>query len=164
MRIEDIAPLLPYVSVLEVLSTEVATFRLAGTALCEAMGIEMTGLNYFDFTTLEERGLRSARVNRLVGQPAGSYFVLPIPFRSGRLVPTEFLSLPVRPNDPAAPMQLFALTKPMEDLHLEGPVAASNQIPVAESFQFIDIGAGVPDSGLDLANRPPASLLLEKMG
>ena len=49
VRIEDISKLLHLVSIVEVISPEIATFRLAGTALCQAMGIELTGLNYFDF-------------------------------------------------------------------------------------------------------------------
>ncbi|MBT3534273.1 MAG: PAS domain-containing protein [Rhodospirillaceae bacterium] len=164
VQIEDIANLLHLVSVIEVKSPEVATFRLAGTALCDAMGIELTGLNYFDFTTPEERGPRSARTCHLVNRPAGSHFVFPIVYRSGRLVPTEVLSFPVLPEDSSAPPQLFALSMSMEETRLEGTVAETDQLPLPEGFQFVDIGAGVPDADLGLASRPPAEMRLELVG
>ena len=42
VHIEDIANLLHLVSVIEIVSPHEANFRLAGTALCQAMGIELT--------------------------------------------------------------------------------------------------------------------------
>ncbi|MDE0945049.1 MAG: PAS domain-containing protein [Alphaproteobacteria bacterium] len=158
IRIEEISKLLHLVSVIEVISTDMAKFRLAGTALCEAMGIELTGLNYFDFTTVEERGPRVARTCQLVSQPCGSHFLFPIMYRSGRVVPTEVVSFPVLPDEPDAPPQLFALSMALEEMRLEGPAAQPRQLPLAEGFQFIDIGAGIPDDALDLGEREVAKL------
>ena len=43
-----------------------------------------------------------------------------------------------------------------------GAVAEPNRLPLVDGFQFVDIGAGVPDPGLDLAGRPSASFVLQK--
>ena len=143
---------------IEIVSPNEANFRLAGTALCQAMGIELTSLNYFDFTTPEEREARAVRTCKLVDHPCGSHFLFPILYRTGRTVPTEILTFPVWPDNPDAPRQLFAISMPMEDVHLEGPTEESDQLPLPEGFQFIDIGAGVPDPGLGLDDRQPAEL------
>jgi len=156
IHIEDIAKLLHLVSVIEIVSQDEARFRIAGTALCQSLNIELTGLNYFDFTTPEERGPRTARTHQLVDQPCGSHFVFPILYGTGRTVPTEILTFPVWPDDHSAPRQLFAIAMPLEDVRLEGPAETPDQLPLPEGFQFIDIGAGVPDDSLALNDRPPA--------
>ncbi|MDA1098839.1 MAG: PAS domain-containing protein [Proteobacteria bacterium] len=154
VRIEDIPKLLPQISVLEIISPERAEFRLAGTALCAAMGIELTGLNYFDLTAPETRPRRVARTRRIVLHPCGAHVLYPIVHRSGRTVLTEVLSLPVWPNEPAAPLQIFAISVPMEDMRLEEPAAEPKQLPRGEGFHFIDIGAGVPDADLNPTAQP----------
>ncbi len=158
VRLEEIRKLLPLVSVIEVISPEVAKFRLAGTALRDAMGIELTGLNYFDLTKPETRARRVARTQQIVTHPCGGHVLYPILYASGRTVLTEVFSLPVWPNDPSAPPQIFAISVSMEDMRLAGPVAEPNQLPQGEGFQFVDIGAGAPNANLNLAERPPAIL------
>ncbi len=162
VRIEDIARQLHLVSVVEVVSPEAAIFRLAGTALCNAMGIELTGLNYFDFATPEERGPRIARTLKVVEQPCGSHFVFPIAYSSGRTVRSEVLSFPVQPDDPSAPPQVFGIATALEETTLDRPIAEPNILPLPEGYQFVDIGAGVPGTDSNLADRPPASLLLKQ--
>ncbi len=162
VRIEDIARQLHLVSVIEVISPDIAKFRLAGTALCQAMGVELTGLNYFDFTTPEERGPRIARTLKLVEQPCGSHFVFPIAYSSGRTVQSEIVSLPVQPDDSSAPPQIFGIATALEETTLDRPVAQPRQLPLPEGFQFVDIGAGVPAPDSNLAERPAASLLLKQ--
>ena len=83
VHIEDIARELHQVSVIELISLEIARFRLGNTTLSKAMDIALTGLNYFDLTTPEERGPRVARTLNLVAQPCGSQFIFPIAYSSG---------------------------------------------------------------------------------
>ncbi len=162
VRIAEIVKLLPYVSVLEIISPEVANFRLFGTTLCDALGVDLTGLNYFDMTEPEKRDLRIQRTCQISTHPCGSHFLHAIAYKSGRAVPNEVLSLPVWPNDPSMGRQSFAISIAMEDMRMVGTAAEPNRLPVSESFQFVDIGAGVPDAGLNLADRPPATLNIER--
>ena len=163
-RIEEISKLLPLVSIVELISTELAIFRLAGTALCDAMGVELTGLNYFDLTRPETRARRVARTCQFVAHPCGGQVLYPIAYSSGRRVTTQVLSLPIRSNDPSAPPQIFAISVPLEDMRLAGPAVESNQLPMGEDFHFIDIGAGVPDASLNLADQPPATSFAKRAG
>ncbi|NQV60402.1 MAG: PAS domain-containing protein, partial [Alphaproteobacteria bacterium] len=158
VRIPEIVRLLPFVSVLEIISPEVANFRLFGTALYDALGVDLTGLNYFDMTKPEKRDLRIQRTCQLSAHPCGSHYLHSIAYKSGRTVPTEVLSLPVRPNDPSSGPQQFSIAIPMEDIRMAGTAVEPKRLPVSESFQFVDIGAGVPDASLNLANRPPATI------
>ena len=158
VRIDDIQKELPHVSVAEVISPDLCKFCVAGTALCEAVGIELTGLDYFDFTTPEARPLRLARTSHMAGMPCGCHFVFPFLYRSGKVVPTEVLSLPVLPNDLSAPRQIFTIAISKEQTRLMGPHDNPLQFPEAEGFRFIDVGAGVPDDHLNLSVRAAATL------
>ena len=164
VRIEDISKLLPLVSVLEITSPETAIFRLAGTALSQALGFELTGHNYFDMTAPETRALRVARSLQLGLQPCGSHFVHPIVYQSGRTVHSEVVSLPVWPDDPDDPPQYFAVSMSVDEMRMDGTAAERDQLPIGEGYQFIDIGAGVPDPGLNLTDRPPATMLPKTPG
>ncbi len=157
VRIDDIQKELPHVSVVEVISADLCKFCVAGTALCEAVGMELTGENYYDFTAPEARPLRVARTSHMAGMPCGCHFVFPILYRSGKVVPTEVLSLPVLPNDLSAPRQIFTIAIPMEQTRLMGPHDNPLQFPEAEGFRFIDVGAGVPDDHLNLSERAAAT-------
>ncbi|MFP6774168.1 MAG: PAS domain-containing protein [Alphaproteobacteria bacterium] len=159
VRIDDIQRELPYVSVVEVISEDMCKFRIAGTALCEAVGIELTGKNYYDFTTPEARQLRVVRTKQIAGLPCGCHFVFPILYRSGEIIPTEVLSLPVLPDNPDAAPQIFTIAMPMKQTHLMDPHDTPLKMPEAEGFHFIDVGAGVPDDHLKLFERPAATLL-----
>ena len=159
VRIEEISKLLPLVSLVELISPDLARVRLAGTALCEAMGVELSGLNYFEMTEPEDRALRVARTMPLSEHPCASHYMHPLAYQSGRTIPTEGLSLPVLPDDSSAPPQFFAIWCALEDMHLEGTTVEPNKVPMAEGFQFVDIGAGIPDPGLNLTDRPPATFL-----
>ncbi|MBL6953112.1 MAG: PAS domain-containing protein [Alphaproteobacteria bacterium] len=158
VRIAEIVGLLPFISVLEIISPEAANFRLFGTTLCDTLGVDPTGLNYFDMTTPEKRDLRIQRTCQMSAHPCGSHFLYSIAYKSGRSVPTEVLSFPVWPNDPSSGRQIFSISIALEDMRMVGTAVAPNRLPVSESFQFVDIGAGVPDAGLNLADRPPATL------
>lgn len=162
VRIEEITKLLPLLSVLEVASPEVASIRLAGTALCEAMGVELTGLNYYDMTDPEDRVLRMARTRKLVELPCASHYMHVVVYKSGRSILTEGLAMPVWPNDASHPPQFFAVWMPLEETRFEGTVADPTTMKTAESFQFVDIGAGIPDPNLNLDNRPAATFLSGK--
>jgi hypothetical protein len=159
VRLEDIVKILPMVSVVEITSPEVATIRLFGTALYDAMGVDLTGLNFFDMITPEFRALRVARTCQSASQPCGSLYTRCMVYQSGRAVLTEGLALPVMPNDPSAGPQNFVVSMALDDPRMDGGAADPGQLPMPENFRFVDIGAGVPDLSLGLADQPPAKFM-----
>lgn len=99
------------------------------------------------------------RTKQIAGLPCGCHFVFPILYRSGEIIPTEVLSLPVLPDNPDAAPQIFTIAMPMKQTHLMDPHDTPLKMPEAEGFHFIDVGAGVPDDHLKLFERPAATLL-----
>ncbi|MBC8239061.1 MAG: PAS domain-containing protein [Alphaproteobacteria bacterium] len=158
MRIAEITPLLPGITVLELRSTEEIVFRLAGTKIAEIMGIELTGRNYVDFAAPPDRKGRAERAMWQGRQPCGAIFLLPIPYSSGRVVVSEVLSLPTLPNKPGEPMQLLAINWPLDDTPRHLSPADPNGFNKSADFRFVDIGAGTPDAALQLSDLPPALL------
>jgi hypothetical protein len=156
VRIEEIGKLLPLITVLELVSEDSAIFRLAGTDLFDALGIDLTGLDFYAMTTPETRAIRVARTIQAGQRPCGTHYLHPIVYQSGRTVPSEVVSLPVWPDDPTDPPQFFSISMALDETKLDGTVAEPRQLPIGDGYQFVDIGAGVPDEDLNLADRPPA--------
>lgn len=158
VRIEEIKPLLPGITILELRSTDELIFRLAGTKISETLGVELTGRNYVDFAPPQDRARRVGRAMWQGRQPCGAYFLLPIPFASGRVVMSEVLSLPTLPNENGGPMQLINMNCALDDTTLQVPLADPDRFSTAVDFRFVDIGGGTPDATLGLADLPPELL------
>lgn len=120
--------------------------------ISETLGIELTGRNYLDFAPVPDRARRGKRSMCQGQQPCGAHFVLPIPFPSGRVVPTEALSLPCLPNEEGNAMQLITMTCALDSTTLYNPAANPERFATADEFRFVDIGAGTPDASLGLAD------------
>lgn len=146
VRIEEIPDLLPFISVLEVLSRDVVRFRLVGTGFFEATGYDLTGNNFIDLTTPERQEQRKSRVEEMITRPCGSYVVYSMVYTTGRVVPTEVLSLPVFQEGKDSLPQIFAVSAPMENLGKNRFDPNRNNLPSSKDFQFVDIGAGISDA------------------
>lgn len=144
MRIEDIAPLLPFVVIVDVLDRHTMPVRLAGTAVRDTLGVELTGLNYLDLADKGQRERRARLLFDQVRQPCGSCTHFPVPLQSGLTLKVECLCLPVRPEDPERLPQLVAVNAPLQDPGLFDPVGKVVPVGTAEVYGYVDIGAGVP--------------------
>jgi hypothetical protein len=144
MNLADITALLPTVVVLEVRSPQETTIRLAGTLLCTALGRELRGLNWIELTAPEARPRRAARLQAIVAQPCGALMSGRIAARSGMSFEIEQLALPVRPDEPAAPMQILGVVSLLPGQMRPAHVADSELGRLPEQLQYLDIGAGVP--------------------
>jgi len=146
MRLEDVRTILSFISVYEVPSAERIVIRLAASAQEAMFDGSLQGINVLDITVPEDRPLRSARTWQMVTRPCGGRSSFLQPLRSGLESPVELLSLPIRPARWNQPMQLLTALAPMP-----GPIQHDTPQPrsvfhVARDFEFLDLGAGVPDS------------------
>ncbi|MDP6345024.1 MAG: PAS domain-containing protein [Alphaproteobacteria bacterium] len=158
VRIEDIKSWLPNIVVLELRSRREVIFRLAGTRIVESLGVELTGRNYLEFSHPEERATRAERMHQLGQWPCGAHIQMSVTFVSGRSVPSEALTLPVRPAGRGQPIQLFAMIMALEDTTSQWPAADSRHFPTADEGCFVDIGAGAPKlDGWTTATLDPAA-------
>lgn len=145
VRLEEIKPLLPSIMVLDALSGSDVSFRLVGTKVVDRLGFDPAGMDYVNMARPEERHVRTYRLGQHLSQPCGSWFIVAHPYANEVFAPTECLVLPVRPGGDQPGLQLFAMSE-----HIgEGPliwdaIGKAQEMPVAEEFRFVDIGAGVP--------------------
>ncbi len=134
---------LPYLVIFELRSPDQFVFRLAGTAVRDMLGVELTGRNLFDFTPDAIRRTRSWRFWASATHPCGNSYEIPVAAPSGNARLHEGISLPLQPDRADAPPQLLGLFAP-----IQGEPWLSRervqQLEIASRFNFIDIGAGVP--------------------
>ena len=142
-RLKDI---LPQIAMLSVVSPTFVDVRLAGSAYRDIFGFEPTAHNLIEVTPPEIRRLRGYRFYTAATHPCGGLAILDQPYRESVSDRVEFLALPLETDTPEQPRKLICAidsilgrrwTKQDADPSIGGP---------AEIFQFVDIGAGVPDS------------------
>jgi len=135
-----IAPLMPAVTILEIVSDDLILQRLAGTAICRAMGFDPTGGNSLDLISPETRPRYLDLVHAQIGTPCGRWNIL----RSRRenlVERTEVLTLPMRHRVSGRWMILSYFASLDTVAYEHGPY----EILAYEDTQWIDLGAGVPD-------------------
>lgn len=121
--------------------------RLAGTALRNLTGFEMTGHNFMDFdkNTQDEAGwaLRLAYHDH----PVGRYDEILINFDGGLKIDCALTALPIWGRNETR--QIFVLVEPRETTaaHMEEQKALLTERP--NMTHYIDIGAGIPKHGRD---------------
>ena len=133
--------ILPMVGLIEIGSTAVAPFRLAGSGLRDLFGFDPTGQNAVDLSFEDQRRRRSYRLfvpaTASCGYLGESAFTL-----SGGLTDLfESIGLPIEPSGPGGyPMVIFTLEslRGRRWLKTSGAVIDNPE----NYFRFIDIGAG----------------------
>ncbi|MFP6770905.1 MAG: PAS domain-containing protein [Alphaproteobacteria bacterium] len=144
VHIEDIAPHLQWLAVLEVISLEEIIFRLAGTGLTRSRGYDYTGMNYVEMCPVEDRSIYARTSLAIVRHPVGRHFFIDFELENGKHARTELLSLPVYSDDPEKPPQIFNMRYQIDHSDPYTTHDPDNLIPLADEARFVDIGAGFP--------------------
>ncbi|MDP6564354.1 MAG: PAS domain-containing protein [Alphaproteobacteria bacterium] len=145
VRLENLKPVLPWITLAEVPSNSEIIFRLAGTMIRELLGVELTGRNLLDLTEPALRERRGHRSYRTAAQPCGAIWIWRVGYRGGGVEQVEQLALPLRPNEADKPPQLMTVTGPLGEGMRPVPLSRLQILESAEYHHFIDIGAGEPD-------------------
>jgi hypothetical protein len=90
-----IAAILPETFILERLTAETFRFRLAGTRICEQLGIELRGTDFLDLWTGEDRDLVQRDLATLARQGGAGLLEAEALTASGQGVRLELLLLPL---------------------------------------------------------------------
>lgn len=142
LRPVDFKEYLPTMGIVEI-DTERHTMpiRLAGTAIRDFVGFELTGQNFLDYDAEGERGW--AWRLKYHEHPCGRYEELLVSFRQDLKIECALTILPlIGPENGRLVVVLFEPIAPEQSILNTDP-AILTEIPThAES---IDIGAGVPD-------------------
>ncbi len=123
------------------------TIRLVGSAIHEQIGRDITGLDYAHF--LGEGGRESAKlvVKKMFIHPCGFWQIAPVHYERGYSQFWEMTGLPLAGNDRSPPLVLAYVRQAERLLQAEHTSDRAMYVGPAEPFEYLDIGAGVPQLG-----------------
>ncbi len=107
--------------ILERVDSETARFRLAGTRICEAFGVEFRGVNLLDVFSMEDRATLKRQIESTVRQGAVGVFSLQATAGRGHDARFEMILLPLTHNSGAVDRLLGALAPLDEPSWLGAP-------------------------------------------
>lgn len=136
-----IPELMRAVTMLEIWSRDRIDIRLAGTAVCDAMGFDPTGRNGVDLVATEAREDYLRLIEAQTGHPCGRRNVLRTRHSGGLVTRSEAITLPMshKLSGHAMILSFFAA---IESVGFE---AGGYRILAHEDTRWVDIGAGTPD-------------------
>lgn len=148
ISLADIPGLMRGGMLLDAYSPNEIVFRFAGSLYQEMYGFEFTGKNYIDLTEPDMRALRSSRLWGVVSQPAAAVWTIP------NIDVLQFIgaSVPVVPDNPDEPMkimQMVVMNRELSEASHKERAKQRDAVPYSDRFQYIDIGAGKPDSEVE---------------
>lgn len=120
------------------------TWRLAGSAIRDLAGVEVTGTDALESRDGEQREQGIAAYNAQLDTPCGAWGIVVLRSAAGNLVPTEVMVFPLRADD-GSPRFLANTVDPSTRAMVPGdvPVGAMKLLSWPE-HRFIDIGFGLP--------------------
>ncbi len=136
-----IRELMPAVTILEIWSPERIVPRLAGTGVCDGMGLDPTGRNWLDLQRPELREGYARRVTTQANHPCGRRSILRTRNVRGAVTRAEVIALPMTHALSGHKM----LVSFFATLAILGYEDGGYQVLDFEETHWIDIGAGVPD-------------------
>jgi hypothetical protein len=90
-----LAEILPDTFILERIDPQTARFRLAGTRICEAFGVEFRGANFFEMFAPEDRAALQRQFSAIAGQGAAGLFTIDASTEAGHSARFEITVLPL---------------------------------------------------------------------
>lgn len=104
-----IGGILPDTFILERVDSDTARFRLAGTRICEAFGVEFRGVNLFDVFSMNDRATLKRQMESTVRQGAVGVALLNAESQGGLKARFEMTLMPLTHNSGAVDRLLGAL-------------------------------------------------------
>jgi hypothetical protein len=159
-RRSDIDPgklraIMPQIAVVAVSSPGTVGIRLAGTAYRDIFGFEPTSKNLIALTPANMRRVRAYRFHMGVTQPCAGRTVLSFDYSHGASDRFEFLALPLEAASAELPRMMICAIESLLGRRWRNETSEEVIAGPAESFEFIDIGAGIPAS-----DQPPADFTI----
>lgn len=120
------------------------TWRLAGTAIRDLAGVEVTGTDALAARDLGQREKGIAAYNAQLDMPCGSWGIVMLRTAGGSLVPTEVMVFPLGADD-GTPRFLANTVDPGARGMVPGQVPTGDMKMLSwAEHRFIDIGFGLP--------------------
>lgn len=115
----------------------------AGATFTDRLGIDLTGINYLDMTTKQNRAWRAHLTMAQIAQPCGSVIYYWLRLGDGSLLPVEIVCAPLREPDAETPSLLLACASGLTKETGEAAVDPDSYHE-GDGMRFIDLGFGVP--------------------
>ncbi|WP_421864216.1 PAS domain-containing protein [Parvibaculum sp.] len=150
---DDVSPralveLLPYIRYLSWEDEDRLVFRIFGSALAEAAGVDLAGYDMFAFSH-DEVGIDKARLKQLHDQPCGIVLVRDVFGHADAQYPCEFMTLPIAPG-PDGKKRIIGTIVPVARIEEWTAELIFDRILTLRRAVYFDTGAGVPDPSLGL--------------
>lgn len=150
----DIAPevlgqLLETCVLLELRGHDEIRISFAGNTITAHLGFDLTGFNYLDLTSAENRRWRAHLTMAQAAQPCGVVIYYWLRFADGSVLPVEFCGAPYVEDEDAAASTLIlccatGLAKAFAGKAVEGQPVDPDSYEEGDGMRFIDLGYGVP--------------------
>jgi hypothetical protein len=144
----DIKDILPEVSIAEWIAPDTLKFRLAGTGVVERLGFDPTGRNFLDLIGSEEKNRMVRRLALIMDTPCGARSVRQEDYQGGLQRLVEHVALPLDSGRTGLSM-LIAATGQLDRSEAVAKSSRLTRIGMPLDYEFIDLGAGVPELNLD---------------
>ena len=131
--------------IFEIVSPDHVLIRLAGTTVIEHYGREITGRNYLDFRTAEERQMVGAAMAQVARHPCGQRVVHRVKAGDGSDRMSEAFGLPMRDDDGKPTLLFYQIDGLRLDDFKSREERYLSEITVS-SLDFYDIGNGIPEA------------------
>ena len=143
VRPGDLRKLLPSIMMLEYKPTGELIFRLVGSAIVDKLGTDFTGMNQFDLFPKGHRKPARERYLNVLNQPCGVHVHREMRSRYGAGFTADIVYLPLRDRSDAV-SQLIGIAAVAGGRDCKRDESAS--LTPQESFEYLDLGNGVPCS------------------
>lgn len=143
VRLDDLGPLAASHIITEFRSRDDVPILSVGPRLAEYIGIDLTGYNYLDLTSPENRSLRAKLTLEQILQPCGFMLYYWLRYADGAMVPFEFVGAPFCEDGASTPSLFVACGTPLSRLQSE-TAADPESWQIGEAMRFIDLGFGIP--------------------
>ncbi|MBX3506070.1 MAG: PAS domain-containing protein [Parvibaculum sp.] len=134
--------LLPYIRYLSWEPNGALVFRIYGSALAAATGMDLTGIDVFVQGHKEVEADRQ-RLRLLHEQPCGILMIRDVFDSSGRNYPCEFMTLPIGPGEDGK-KRIIGTVAPAERVEAWSTDVSFHEIFKLRRAVYFDTGAGVP--------------------
>ncbi|WP_300302603.1 PAS domain-containing protein [Ferrovibrio sp.] len=139
-----------YCLLLDIRGRDSIPICFAGNMVVELLGTDLAGRNYLDLTEPENRSRRAALLFAEIAQPCAAVIYYWLQSARGRTLPVELVSAPLCNDDTDQPSLVLACATPLVP-GKGGDVMQAASYTEGEGLRFIDIGAGIPPVGADMA-------------
>jgi hypothetical protein len=115
-----------------------------GRTMIEKIGFDVTGMNYLDLTSRENRSWRATLTIALAAQPCGALIYYWLRYPDGAVLPVEYTAAPLYEDGAAQANLILCCATGLADTAGRKQTLDPDSYMEGDGMRFIDLGYGVP--------------------